>query len=480
MPNKVYGENRVTIVVGSDKSASERYLGLLYGEIAPFVPYVLTVTTANELDAEKEAYYNIIAVGTAEDNPYIASLVEEGIISIPNDPDGYVIRVLDNRRNPEKQLTVLAGASAHAVCYAVSEYIGNYLPETESRDLHKLRFVPYFTRKTAETFRVRVPKIRERGVWTWGHVIYDYKRFIDNMQRLRMNMITVWNDHPPINAREFVEYAHGAGIKVIWGFSIGWGYKVNISDSDALDRIIDEALAHYEKNYSNLGGDGIYFQSFTETDQDTQNGINIAHAVRIYVNKIYERFKSRFGDVRIQFGLHATSVKKYLDEIGGIDPSVEIIWEDLGCFPYEYNPENTVDHEQMLSLTERITTLGEGKMGAVLKGLSCLEWMEFENQLGRYPMGVWCERSVEDRRYKQKKFWRRVNAFWLKNGNLAREAMLRLYSGGANTVEALVEDGLLEEKIPFAVAVMSELMWDPECEMDEIIYRTAIRPDVEI
>ncbi len=480
MPNKVYGDNRVTVVVGSEKSASERYLNLLYGEIAPSLPYVLTVTTASELDDEKESYYNIIAVGTAKDNPYIASLVRDGIISIPDDPDGYVVRVLDNPKNAEKQLTILSGSSSHAVCYAVSEYIGNYLPESESRDLHKLRFVPYFTRKTAETYRIRTPKMRERGVWTWGHVIYDYKRFIDNMQRLRMNIVTVWNDFPPINAREFVEYAHSAGIKVIWGFSIGWGYKVNISDNEELDRIINDALTHYEKNYSNLGGDGIYFQSFTETDQDTQNGINIAHAVKIYVNKIHERFKSRFGDIRIQFGLHATSVKKYLDEIGGIDPGVEIIWEDLGCFPYEYNPENTENSEQMLSLTERITALGEGNMGVVLKGLSCLEWFEFENQFGRYPMGVWNERSVADRRYKQNKFWRRVNAFWLKNGHLAKEALLRLSSGGANTAQALIEDGLLEETIPFAVAVMADLMWDPEDEMDEVVYRAAIRPDIEM
>lgn len=480
MANKLYGDNRVTVVIGSDKCASERYLGLLYGEIAPFLPYVLTVTTASELDEEKESYYNIIAVGTAQDNPYIAALVKEGIISIPDDPDGYALRVLESRKNPEKQLTVLAGASSHAVCYAVSEYIGNYLPETESRDLHKLRFVPYFTRKTAETYRIKTPKIRERGIWTWGHVIYDYKRLIDNMQRLRLNIITVWNDYPPINAREFIEYAHKAGIKVIWGFSIGWGYKVNISDNSELDRIIDAALEHYEKNYLDLGGDGIYFQSFTETDQDTQDGINIACAVKIYVNKIYERFKSRFGDIRIQFGLHATSVKKYLDEIGGIDPGIEVIWEDLGCFPYEYNPENTEDSEQMLSLTERITTLGEGNMGVVLKGLSCLEWFQFENQFGRYPMGVWNERSVESRRDGQRKFWRRVNALWLKNGHLAKDALLRLSSGGANTAEALVEDGLLEEVIPLAVAVMAELMWDPECEMEDIVYRAAIRPDVEM
>lgn len=480
MPNKLYGDNRVTVVVGSVESGSERYLSLLYGEIAPALPYVLTVTAADDLDDEKESYYNIIAVGTAQDNPYIASLVKDGIISIPEDPDGYVIRVLDNPKNAGKQLTVLAGATSHSVCYAVSEYIGNYLPESESRDLHKLRFVPHFTRKTSETYRIRTPKIRERGVWTWGHVIYDYKRLIDNMQRLRMNIVAVWNDYPPINAREFVEYAHGAGIKVIWGFSIGWGYKVNIADNEELDRIINEAVAHYEKNYSDLGGDGIYFQAFTETEQDTQNGINIAHAVRIYVNKIYEKFKSRFGNIRIQFGLHATSVKKYLDEIGGIDPDVEVIWEDLGCFPYEYTPENTVDYQQMLSLTERITCLGEGNMGVVLKGLSCLEWFKFENQFGRYAMGAWNERSISDRRYTQNKFWRRVNALWLKNGRLAKETILRLSSGGANTTFALVEDGLLEETIPFAVAAMAELMWDPETDMEDVIYRSAIRPDIEI
>ena len=69
-----------------------------------------------------------------------------------------------------------------------------------------------------EFSRTEAPVIENRGVWTWGYVIYDYRRFFDNMARLKMNRLAVWNDVPPINCRQFIPYAHSRGIKVILGF----------------------------------------------------------------------------------------------------------------------------------------------------------------------------------------------------------------------------------------------------------------------
>ena len=74
------------------------------------------------------------------------------------------------------------------------------------------------------------PVIENRGIWTWGYVIYDYRRFFDNMARLKMNRLTVWNDRPPVNCRQFIDYAHSRGIKVILGYS--WGICPGEARSD--------------------------------------------------------------------------------------------------------------------------------------------------------------------------------------------------------------------------------------------------------
>lgn len=34
------------------------------------------------------------------------------------------------------------------------------------------------------------PAVKNRGIWTWGHVIYDYRSFIDNMVMLKLSTAT--------------------------------------------------------------------------------------------------------------------------------------------------------------------------------------------------------------------------------------------------------------------------------------------------
>ncbi len=484
MYQNVYGDNRILVVIGKYEGICKKYCDFLYGELDAEVPYILTVCQADDLTPEKESYYNIIAVGTKENNPYIAKLCKNGDITIPSHPEGYRIKVFKNPANPEKQVFALAGGGDMGAYYAISDFVNSYLPKAESRDLHKLHFTPHFIGKMPETDYEEIPQIKERGIWTWGHVIYDYKRLIDNMARLRMNMITIWNDFAPINAQDIVDYAHLMGVKITWGYSMGWGYDFDISDDNALQKIIDDAMDHYEKNYKNLGGDGIYFQTFTETHDADKNGVSIAETVANFVNKISENFKARFGDMRIQFGLHATSVKNNLKDIGKVSGDVEIVWEDGGCFPYEYNPENLIDFEGTKALTENITTLrGENeKFAVVLKGLQCLDWSLFEHQMSTYDMGVYSRRQIANRYASMRKYWRRINSIWLKNGDKAREIIdiIRKDTKGNTMIEALIEDGLMEEKINLSCAIMAQLMWNPGRSYKDIVYEASLMPDVEI
>ena len=98
-----------------------------------------------------------------------------------------------------------------------------------SNRLTKGYFDTPFHEKLPVWSKISAPDVEDRGIWTWGHTIYDYRSFMDNMLRLKMNEIVVWNDYAPINAREIADYAHSLGMKLIWGFAWGWGVDCNTS-----------------------------------------------------------------------------------------------------------------------------------------------------------------------------------------------------------------------------------------------------------
>ena len=486
----IYGDSRALIVCGKYEGRDKQSADYLYGELAPQLPYVLTICEADSLTPEQEEYYNIIAIGTKQSNSYIARLCNDGIITPPDNKDGYRIKICDNPKNNQRQIFILAGGGDNGAFYAASCFINKYLFEYGGKGD---QYAPgysgpaandfLFTYKLKEVDFEDIPQIAERGIWTWGHVIYDYKRFLNNMAHQRMNIITVWNDTVPINAKEFIEYAHSLGIKVIWGFSMGWGYAYDISDDNTLNKIIADAAENYRDNYMGLGGDGIYFQTFTETKDDSKDGINIAERVAVFVNNINKHFREQFGNIRIQFGLHATSVKEHLDKIGTIDPKIEIVWEDCGSFPYEYNPKSTEGYEETKAFTEQITTLrGENEhFSAVLKGSSTLSWSTFEHQMDVFNMGVWGNQYVKDEYARRKGFWRIKNVLWLKNGELAHEIheIIREKTKGAATIQYLIEAGVFEEKISLSSAIAAQLMWNSNRKFLDIVYEAGLMSDVE-
>lgn len=125
-----------------------------------------------------------------------------------------------------------------------------------------------------------VNSIKQYGIWSWGHVIYDYRGFLDNMKRLGMNSVIIWNDIVPLNSEDVLDYAHSLGIKVIWGFAWGWvdkcGENVKSIDAEALQKLSDDIADTFAGDYQRISPDGIYFQSFTELGSDSINGVSVA------------------------------------------------------------------------------------------------------------------------------------------------------------------------------------------------------------
>lgn len=107
--------------------------------------------------------------------------------------------------------------------------------------------------------------MKETGIWTWGHVIYDYRGFFRNMKSLGMNKITIWNDFAPLNAREIIDEAHRNGIKVVWGFAWGWDTDCRSIAAglgeERLREIKGSVLNVFCGQYRDIAADGIYFQS---------------------------------------------------------------------------------------------------------------------------------------------------------------------------------------------------------------------------
>ena len=307
---------------------------------------------------------------------------------------------------------------------------------------------------------------------------------MDNMVRAKLNTLIVWNDFVPVNAQEVVAYAHDCGIKFYWGFSWCWDTDCKSFDLSRIDDYVGDIVRNYETNYAHLGGDGIYFQSFTELHEETIGGVLIADAVTQLVNRAAGRILDKHPSLDIQFGLHATSVRERLDYIARTDPRVRITWEDCGAFPYAYLPDQIDGFEETCAFARSLLSLrGDNeKFGSVLKGFTNLDWTVFEHLRGPSLMGVAPKDLTRQRVARKKEIWRLVQAYWLRNASYALD-MIRIFANEGNKdlcITALVEDGGFEARLPYPVALWAQMLWDPAQNVNDILCDVALRPDVSM
>ena len=117
-----------------------------------------------------------------------------------------------------------------------------------------------------------------------------------------------------------------------------------------------------------------------------------------FVNRIAGRLLERHPGLRLQFGLHADSVKNRLPYIAQVDPRVAIVWENCGDFPYHSLPDRVSDPEGTHDFTERLLALRPGAdTGAVLKSMTQLDWGLFEHQTGPILVGCANEATIQAR-----------------------------------------------------------------------------------
>ena len=425
--------------------------------------YPICVTHAGEAPSS----YRKIFIGTA------AELVVH-IEALPAQSESYAITV-------KNDTVYIVGADDHGVLYGCVDFYTQYILKQEFPNDDRYR-VNCFETALPDFSYASGPAVKDRGIWTWGHVIYDYRGFIDHMVLLKMNTLIVWNDHVPYNAREMVDYAHDCGVKVIWGFAWGWDTGDVTPSLEKIFASSQTIFDRYQREYGDVGGDGIYFQSFTETNYEHIGGVLIAEAVTEFVNRTAALFYEAYPDMEIQFGLHATSVKGRLEYIRRTDPRIRIVWENCGAFPFSYVPNDVQDFDQTMEFVKRITVLrGENdRFGAVTKGLTKLDWSKFEHIDGPVYIGAASPWMKRNRMERKSKIWRYIQAQWMIHGGEALEMMRTMAQAkdGNLCITGLIEDGVFGAQLMFPAALFGEMLWDNESTVEALIERTALRSDV--
>ena len=361
----------------------------------------------------------------AEDNVILLAVNKDGAPE-----NGYRLQV--HAPKDGHQLVSITGADASALQNGCMDFCGRFISQAS---LSRKTAAPYYIRPLfSEEFLLpadltSAPRILRRGLWTWGLAVYDWRGYLENMARLKLNELILWNDYAPVNGREIVSYAHELGIRILWGYAWGWDTTMSLDTSqEARSRIVGT----YERQYD--------------------------------------------PGLRLQFGLHADSVKNHTECIAKVDPRIEIIWENCGSFPYHSCPDVTQDVEGTRAFTQKLLSLRPGAItGAVFKGMTQLDWQRFVHQSGPEMLGCTGEEEIAARLPAVRRIWRYIAGEWLDHGALARDILL-LYAGHGNAaVYNLVEAGLFEREIPLSAALYAELCWDCEQDWQRLVRETVQR-----
>ncbi len=412
---------------------------------------------------------NAIIAGTFNDLPLFNRFIAPD--QVPN--GGYAIRIVANSDFPEKQIILLIGHSEQDVLYAAISFVDDILPMLAPVVGDALHYNRYLFRKSFPLFEKIVPPPASeiRSVFTWGHTINDYQEYIRNLARMKINRLILWNEFPPLNSQEVVDYAHSWGIQVFWGFAWGWSTCCKNADLKNLDTLSSSIVQEWENVWSKLKGDGIYFQSFTELSANTINGYSVAESAVRLVNHTAEKIRKKSPSLKMIFGLHAWSVKNQMDIIAKTDPEIEILWENCGHFPYDPIEPNVGE------TTRFINTLLEQNhsMGLAFKCQLMMDWTRFQHQAGPYILGHIHPDIINGDLQNADELWHYFMDMWEQHGKLAYDQIkLAQNAPSGNKIEMNLV-GNLTGPLRWPSVFVSELFWSTEEPYETILARVKRR-----
>lgn len=474
------------IVYSRYEGTEKQAVAFLGGELCKYLAripdvytlFVVPCVKAGEEDPDK----NSIVVSTYEESAFAREYVREDEIPAC----GWVIKTFKLPRatgEGMRQQILITAKRREDLFFAAASFIDDftvtYAPLSGWLKMPN-RFFEY---EIADKTEVYTPKVKTRSIFTWGHPINDYREYIRNAARLKINRIILWNDFVPVNAREIVNYAHEFGVRILWGFEWGWGVHssahIRSIDDEFLHKLKGQILDRFYREYRDVAEDGIYFQSFTETAADNIGGRRISEAVVKLVNDVSAELLERNPALNIVFGLHASSVLSHLEDIGKTDPRVEILWEDFGAFPSYYLPgENEAESKKLKETTEKLLALRGGKnLGFLFKGFLVLDWERFENQQGPYLLGENTREVTKSDYALRKDAWRIFQAGWITYGENAVKTARQIYDATDGEVEIGMA-GCFDGGMWAAEALCAQIITDPHREYRDVLSHTLAKPGI--
>ena len=208
----------------------------------------------------------------------------------------------------------------------------------------------------------------------------------------------------------------------------------------------------------------------------------IAEAVRVLVNDTARALWEKYPRLKLQFGLHAMSVKNHLDEIAKVDKRIEILWEDCGAFPYDYKPIiwSQEDYAATLEFTKKILTLrGNAPTGLLFKGAMTLDWTRFVRQGGEFILGDNALEITEHDRRMRQGAWKHFSAEWMQYGDYALR-MFKFIQENALGEVTMCQAGAFDGGIYLPQAICAQMFRRTEEDYGEILKKVARRDKVSI
>lgn len=416
----------------------------------------------------KDERSNQIIIGTLSDNPMLSGYI--GSRDVPE--GGYIVRTFSDEN---RSVLVIAGDGPREVLWGAADFTMDAIPamRPDRGNAIKYEHDVFFSGKRLPRYvSSRRPKANVRSVFTWGHPIDDFRAYLRNLARLKFSRVYIWNDYPPVNAADIVDYAHRWGIEVYWGFAWGWSTNCRETKADGDEKLIAGIIGSWREKWKDIPGDGIYFQTFTETNDSPMGGETVAERAVRLVNRVVETMFRESPGMKIVFGLHATSVKNHLPTIAKTDRRLKILWEDTANFPYSSAPLKISDSDGD-RLTAAVIAPRDRKLGIVWKSQLVQDWSCWSYQEGPFMMGVTSRATYDSDVRIQDPLWENYTSQWILKFPKAHAEARRAHRRGPD-IELCVA-AQLNGPLRLPTMLTAELFWDSSESAEDILERVLNR-----
>ncbi len=331
---------RVIIVCGERKNNMEDFaIEQLCTAIEETILIKPEVMYPSEFGEVRDKCDIVIAIGRPETNSSVNSLLHSSFFELEKREEGYALKIGKSELNTEGRTILVSGADDKGTLYGAMDFIHHYLQKEQ---------VP------EELEWSDAPKLNLRGGWIWCGNLRNYKTFLDNMARWKLNNLVVWSndtfkrtcsvesvwdgawygntfedeeDNQLEIFRAVQDHAKKRGIRILWGSSWGWTGDtfVVFGDKKSEKDIRERILKRFELLWEPLGVEGLYFQ--TNTEFDATPDVAVGKECVEFLNPIIEEILSQNPNLFISAGIHYGGIKGRAPEFVSLDKRSNVLWE---------------------------------------------------------------------------------------------------------------------------------------------------------